>query len=181
MTFVAEEPISPRYRGAVQMDDAVFRKTVAGRAEVERTAPLADPALRRMLHMIDGERTLAGLRPFFRPAEADTLVAELLHRALIEALPGHAPTTPVVDASDTPRRSLSVMQFEAARRAAMRTTTELLGDAALPYIAGLVHCQDSDMLRSVIDGIKAEVSKRCSPGAARLLVETVRAAARLDG
>ena len=36
------------------------------------------------------------------------------------------------------------------------------------------------MLRDAIDGIKAAVTERCSAGAAKLLVETVRAAARLD-
>ncbi len=65
-------------------------------------------------------------------------------------------------------------------RAAMHATMELLGDAARPFIAGLIHCQDSAMLRDAIDGIKVAVTARCSAGAAKLLVETVRAAARLD-
>lgn len=181
MTYAAEEQATTRESGAVEVMDAVFRKTILGYNESEHHHVLSRPQLRRLLDLIDGEQGLDALLPFFRPAELGELVSELLNLGLIEPVSlSELPGDTALEGVDAMQRSLTPMQFEAARRAAMHATMELLGDAARPFIAGLIHCQDSAMLRDAIDGIKAAVTERCSAGAAKLLVETVRAAARLD-
>lgn len=181
MTYAAEECRTARESGTVEVMDAVFRKTILGYNEAEHHHVLSRPQLRRLLDLIDGEQGMDALLPYFRPSELGELITELLNLGLIEATSsstwtGEMPTV----APDAMQRSLTPMQFEAARRAAMHTTMELLGDDARPYIAGLIHCHDSAMLRDAIHGIQAAVTQHCSAGAAKLLVETVRAAARLD-
>ena len=181
MTYAAEEQATTRESGAVEVMDAVFRKTILGYNESEHHHVLSRPQLRRLLDLIDGEQGLDALLPHFRPAELGELVSELLNLGLIEPVSlSELPGDTALEGVDAMQRSLTPMQFEAARRAAMHATMELLGDAARPFIAGLIHCQDSAMLRDAIDGIKAAVTERCCAGAAKLLVETVRAAARLD-
>ena len=58
MTYAAEEQATTRESGAVEVMDAVFRKTILGYNESEHHHVLSRPQLRRLLDLIDGEQGL---------------------------------------------------------------------------------------------------------------------------
>ena len=70
------------------MREGIYRKTDAGRDEIRDRGRRLPPALRTMLLMVDGQRTLAQLREVMAgmKAPADALEA-LLADGLIEAVP----------------------------------------------------------------------------------------------
>ena len=174
MTYAAEECRTVRESGTVEVMDAVFRKTILGYNEAEHHHVLSRPQLRRLLDLIDGEQGMDALLPFFRPSELGELITELLNLGLIEATSsstwtGEMPTV----APDAMQRSLTPMQFEAARRAAMHATMELLGDDARPYIAGLIHCHDSAMLRDAIKAAMQALDHASAAFAARRMNRSI--------
>ena len=61
MTYAAEEQATTRESGAVEVMDAVFRKTILGYNESEHHHVLSRPQLRRLLDLIDGEQGLDAL------------------------------------------------------------------------------------------------------------------------
>lgn len=149
----------------------VYQKTPAGQAEiVARTAPLS-PAARRLLIVIDGQRTLADLPPFARPGELGFVIEELERRGLI-SLSGLADAPPPPDPAQLAAREKE--RLATLKRALQAVFEKELGDAGRVLDARLQDSVTVDVLRGVLrDGIDGVTAQRGEP-AGRRLAELVR-------
>jgi hypothetical protein len=163
------------------MEEITFRKSLAGHNETEHRHVISRPALRRLLILIDGKRSIDVLVQYFRAYEFSGLLSELLALGLIEPVSNeqafcHTSVNEVMGK----RSSLKPMQFEAARRAAMHATSELLGTLARPYCAQLVACQDSGALRITLSSIQDKLVTTLGSDASTIFIETVRDAVKMS-
>jgi hypothetical protein len=166
---------APAQRSAIVVEDVIFRKSVAGYHEVEHRHSFLRPELRRLLVLIDGHTPLNHYVPYFRSGDLPQLRDELLALGLVESV-SCAPLFVRATLDDALARanSLTPAQFEAARRAALLGTSELLGRVAIPYCDRIVGCTDGAQFREVLDDVCAKLSQLMGSDAVTLFVETVR-------
>jgi hypothetical protein len=169
------QPSRAYHRSAIVVDDVVFRKSVAGHNEVEHRHTFLRPELRRLLILIDGHSAIDEFAPLFRRGDLPRLFDELLALGLVESV-STAPLFKRSSLNDVLARtdSLTPAQFEAARRAALHATSELLGRLARPYCDRIVACTDSAQFREVLDDVSAKLSQLMGSDAVTLFIETVR-------
>jgi hypothetical protein len=168
-----------RARNAIVVEDVVFRKTLLGHNELEHRHMMLRPELRRLLILVDGHTPIEDFGALFRMGELPKFLDELLALGLVESISA----TPLFESTSIAdlfgkTNSLSLAQFESARRAAMYAATELLGRTARPYCDQLVACNDSGELRVVLDRINAKMKEVIGEDAVTLFIETVRDAAK---
>ncbi len=164
---------------SVLIDNTIYRKTTAGHNEIEHRNNLLCAELRRLLILIDGQRSNAELVRCVRSTELPAAIEDLAILGLIEPVsrfPSFARVA-VADAIDT-RSSMHPKQLEAARNAAAYAASELLGLAARPYCAKLLECRDSLDLRALLSTVQAKLKATLGDDAATIFVESVRDAAR---
>jgi hypothetical protein len=163
------------------LEEVTFRKSLAGLNEFEHRHVINHAALRRLLILIDGKRSVDTLVQYFRAYEFAGLLSELLALGLIEPVSAtESFCNSSVNEALAKRSSLKPMQFEAARRAALHAASELLGTLARPYCAQLIACQDSGGLRIVLDTIQEKLIATLGTDASTLFIETVRDAVKVS-
>jgi hypothetical protein len=178
-TFAPDNLATRRRAADILVDNTIYRKTSAGHDEIEeRRLPLR-AELRRLLILIDGNRSSAELARCVRASELPEAIGDLAILGLIASVstnPSFARVA-VTDAIDT-RSSMPPRQFEAARNAAAHAASELLGLAARPYCAKLLECRDSLDLRALLSTVQAKLRATLGEDAATIFVESVRDAAQ---
>lgn len=130
----------------------LYRKTAKGQAEIDTRVHRLTPRLRGLLILVDGKRDGAALASLV-PQQYDTLLAELMSGAFIEALPepvaapaaparSAAPVAPLAVApamapAATPAQAAAVVvaaasaaNFDSLRRSAVRALNDEVGPAA---------------------------------------------------
>ncbi|HMN81642.1 MAG TPA: hypothetical protein PKA20_17200 [Burkholderiaceae bacterium] len=149
----------------------VYAKTPAGSAEIiERRLGLTQAA-RRILIVIDGQRTLADLPAFARPGELGLLLEELEQRGLI-ALNGVAEPAARIDLSR--RAEQDRERLAALKRALQGVFDKELGGAGRLLDARVQDSVTLEVLRGVIrEGIETVNAQR-GESAGRRLTELVR-------
>ncbi len=145
----------------------VYAKTAAGIAEInQRKLGLSAPA-RRILIVIDGQRSLSSLPAFARAGELGAIIDELERHGLI-ALSG------VVDTSTEPERQLA-QRREAEALTSLKRALDGVFETELGPAGRLLgaRIQDSvtvDVLRSVVrEGIETVGTQRGADAATRLV------------
>lgn len=158
-----------------------YRKTDKGRVEViERQAGLSG-LQRRILIMIDGQKTVNDLSAFVRVGELDDVLAHLLACGLVESMnhmatlqppaaPGFAAAHPV----EAPRPATSPEEFKKVREKAASFVQQRLGSAGEPICDAINRCNNPDELRKLLRGIEIFIGQRLS-------AETTQAFARHFG
>jgi hypothetical protein len=151
----------------------VYRRTPAGRAELEHPSIELAAQSRRLLALIDGTRTLAQLPLNVRPAELPMRLEELLMHGLIalsgiSELPGetggsHDGRDPRLD--DFKRRIAGAVERE-------------LGPAGSVLEARLQDCVNLTVMRTVMREVIERVRERGGEEPAARLAQIARTAAR---
>jgi hypothetical protein len=133
-------------------DRLVFAKTAKGIAEVNARSGVVPLAVRRVLIMIDGRRTVADLAPLAQPGEIGSVVEHLEAQGLVHLAPAGAPTSlpggaPQADASEDVSDDRLVASFEAVKRRAVRELSDRLGPDAEVIAVRIEHCRGTEDLR----------------------------------
>jgi hypothetical protein len=82
---------------------AIYRKTAKGQREVDERASGLEKHVRRLLILIDGQRSTAELSVYIRAGEFESTLGRLLGEGFVEAAgpgdfgPGGVPRTPAAD------------------------------------------------------------------------------------
>ena len=146
----------------------VLHKTERGRAEVAHRSEALTAVQRRLLILVDGQRTLHALSAFVRVGELEDAVTALLGAGLVESetlavQPVPAPVAPGFSPSEqaAPARAATdlgaFLQVQADAADAVQT---LLGDEAQPLRQAILRCQNPAELRKTLRGIEIFVGER---------------------
>jgi hypothetical protein len=155
-----------------------FKKTAIGQQEIEQRAMGLRPALRRLLIVMDGKRTVESLFPLFRATELQILLDELLAFGMIEPTETAMSFLPTAARDVRDMQPLQPQQFAATRAAAAKSAEGLLGAGAKPFVAKILKCTNSSELRTAVSQVQLELIAKLGPDAATLYLETLRAASR---
>lgn len=142
-------------------------KTDKGRQEMRERTDVLSALQRRVLILVDGQRTVNDLGAFVRVGELDGALAFLLQFGYITAqgepvelnapvAPGFASAVP----SQPPRPATSPPEFEQVRGAAADFIRQRLGDAAAPICGAVERCSSPQELRRVLRGVEMFVGQR---------------------
>jgi hypothetical protein len=145
----------------------ILSKTAKGRQEMQERSDVLSAVQRRLLILVDGQRTVNVLGAFFRVVELEGALAFLLKFGYIRAqgesaeliapvAPGFAGTPP----SQPSRPATSVRQFERVRSDASEFIRRRLGDAAAPICSAVERCDSLQELRRVLRGVEMFVGQR---------------------
>lgn len=149
----------------------IYARTAAGEAETAARSCELSSSARRMLMLIDGQRTVGLLSQFARVGEFDALAEELLSVGLIR-------TAGVADAPDEVGR----LARQAAERAALLAARQRLqglfaaelGVDGHIWDARIADCVNVEVLRRVLREAVDVVVFRHGEAAARRIVAAVR-------
>jgi hypothetical protein len=155
-----------------------FKKTTMGHQEIEQRGMGLRPALRRLLIVIDGKRSVESLGPLFRASELQTLLDELLALGMIDATETAMSFLPTASRDIRDVQPLQPQQFAASRNAAAKSAEGLLGTGAKPFVTKILKCTNSSELRAAVSEVQLELIAKLGPDAATLYLETLRAASR---
>jgi hypothetical protein len=162
-------PVKARYAS----EEITFQQTTKGQDELRQCEKVTKPQLRQLLSLIDGNTSIETLAPFFQSQNFAAMLSELLSLEMIEPIaaiePDEGPS-----AYEALNAALRPTQFETARRAAMRATTELLGKLARPYCASLVVCNDVMELCLVLQETLEKVAATGGEAAAETFLAAIR-------
>lgn len=144
-----------------------FGKTGAGRHEVARRSGALTPVQRRLLILVDGDKTVNDLGAYVRVGELRPALERLLALDLI------APTEPAVvleppaaEGYSAPvplqpeRPATSPDAFARVRDAASRFVHNRLGEPGEPICAAIDRCRNPHELRTLLRGIEVFVGQR---------------------
>lgn len=163
----------------------LFIKTDAGRAEMAGRSRNLSALQRRVLILVDGNKTVNALQAFVRVGELPGALEHLLHEGLIDSIGTSASTdtrlqTPVApgfvaaEAAEAPRPATSLQEFIKVRQQASDFVQDKLGSAGEPICAAIDRCQSPAELRKMLRGVEIFVGQRMS-------AETTQAFARHFG
>jgi len=147
----------------------VFSKTDAGRAEMAGRSRNLSALQRRVLILVDGQKTVNALGAFVRVGELDAVLDHLLQEGLIESTTISAglqePTAPGFSAAgmaEAPRPATSPQEFIKVRQLASDFVQEKLGAAGEPICAAIDRCESPFELRKMLRGVEIFVGQRLS-------------------
>jgi hypothetical protein len=159
--------------------DAIFRRTSRGDAVLSSVAVTRRNDLRRMLWLLDGQRSVDAIATAFRASDALKLLGELQTMGLVESVDGmRLPTTINAHGDVGTRSPLTVAQLELAKTAAISAATELLGSTARSCVREIEQCRDTSMLRSAVSAVCERLARVLGADAVAIFVDSVRRAAR---
>ncbi len=145
----------------------VLHKTDLGRQEVAVRSGSISAVQRRLLILVDGQRTVNALGAFVRVGELDDALAQLHARGLVAAegeavvlLPPAAEGFAASVPGELERPATSPRAYVDARQAASDFVRERLGSAGDPLCAAIERCGNPQDLRKVLRGIEVFVSQR---------------------
>jgi hypothetical protein len=177
--FAHDNLVTRRRTADVFVDNTIYRKTSAGHDEIQDRRHLLRAELRRLLILIDGNRSSAELARCVRASELPEAIEELAILGLIAPVSTYPSFARVaVTAAIDDRASMPPKQFEAARNAAAYAASELLGLAARPYCTRILACGNFLDFRALIAAVQAKLRATLGEDAATIFVESVRDAAR---
>jgi hypothetical protein len=127
---------------------SLFRKTVAGQAEVGSKAHLLPPRARSLLIMVDGKRTQDELRAMLGPAVDDGL-SLLIREGLIELVPEALVSRPAA-LEPAPPVAAPAVNLDALRREGARALTDALGPMADALALRIETAKDAEQLRKAL-------------------------------
>jgi hypothetical protein len=169
------------YKNISMNPGMTYIKTDKGRAELAGRSHALDAVQRRLLILVDGNRTVNDLAVFVRAGELDDSLEYLLAEGLIESTdyvaPLQAPVAPGFAATaeaEEPRAASSPKEFNILRQQASDFVSERLGPAGEPICEAIDRCQNPDELRKMLRGVEIFVGQR-------LDTETTQAFARHFG
>jgi hypothetical protein len=158
-----------------------YIKTDNGRAEVTARTGALNVAQRRLLILIDGNRTVNDLGALVRVGDLEAalehlqqlgLIATTEHIALL--LVPLAPGFAAAAEGDRPRAATSPEEFKKIRQQALNYVSEQLGSAGEAICLAIDRCDSPAELRKLLRGIEIFVGQRLS-------TETAQAFARHFG
>lgn len=146
-----------------------YFKTVKGRAEIAERSHALTVVQRRLLIVIDGNRTVNDLGAFVRVDELDEALEWLRQEGLIESTsfivdlpPPAAPGFVAASASEPPRPATSPQEFEKVRQQASSFVQERLGASGEPIWAAIERCDSPADLRRLLRGVEIFIGQRLS-------------------
>jgi hypothetical protein len=158
-----------------------YIKSDQGRAEVAQRSGALSPLQRRVLIVIDGQKTVNDLDAVVRAGELAPVLAHLLQAGLIVATGEVAPLLQAVapgflaaQAQEPPRPATSQAEFKAVRQQAVSFVQERLGEAGEPICSAIERCDSPAELRKLLRGVEIFIGQRLS-------AETTQAFARHFG
>lgn len=142
-------------------------KTEQGRAEVAARGRVLTPVQRRLLILVDGQRTVNDLGAFVRVGELEPTLQSLLELRFIVA-PGPVAPLPVPagpgfvapSASGAGRAATSPQEFGSVRARASAYVRQQLGGAGEPMCLAIDRCSNPQELRKLLRGIEVFVGER---------------------
>jgi hypothetical protein len=145
-------------------------KTELGRQEIIRRSGQLTAVARRLLVLIDGQKTVNELDAFVRVGELAPALAQLLALALIaphgEPLPMVPPAAPgfaATAAQEPARAATNVQAFEQLRAEVARFVHNRLGAPADPICEAINRCRNPQELRALLRGIEVFIGQRLDP------------------
>jgi hypothetical protein len=128
------------------VETAIYRKSEAGKSELNSPTGLVHQRYRRALILLDGTKDLAEVSVLLRPGEIEKVVPYLLTYGMIEAIDVNDPEYPkgyvhMVPAARDPVR------FAAIRDAAIERVREKIGEAAEMVVGEMEACETADEMR----------------------------------
>ncbi|GAA6143764.1 hypothetical protein [Hydrogenophaga sp. 5NK40-0174] len=143
------------------LTSAVFTKTAEGQQEIQKRALGLSPLVRRVLVLIDGQRSGEELAAFVGDADIEAILRELLDKHCVEgkavarkAAPAAAPASADKgDATDSlaslpPASARSANENEMARNFMINTVNTIFGqNARLTLIETIARAEGTDGLR----------------------------------
>ncbi len=146
-----------------------YVKTDKGRAELAGRSRALDVVQRRLLVIIDGNKTVNDLAVFVRVGEFDEAFDHLLREGLIESTdciaPLQAPVAPgfaATAAAAEPGPASSPKEFTKVRQQASDFVLERLGSAGEPLCDAIDRSQNPAELRKMLRGVEIFVGQRLS-------------------
>lgn len=147
----------------------IYTKTAKGRAEVADREQGLSPVQRRLLILVDGNKTTLELQAFVRVDELDAALAHLQQTGLIEptdkldgltlsAAPGFTAAGP----QELPRAATNPAEFLKVREETSRFVRDHLGAAGEPICAAIDRCNSPAELRKLLRGVEIFIGQRLS-------------------
>ncbi|WP_296449289.1 hypothetical protein [Rhodoferax sp. UBA5149] len=147
-----------------------YLKTDKGRAEIAGRSHALDAVQRRLLILVDGQKTVNALGAFARVGELDAALGHLLQLGLIESTdhiaPLQEPVAPgftAAAASEEPRAATNPEEFNKVRQQASDFVSERLGPAGEPICVAIDRCDSPAALRKLLRGVEIFIGQRLSP------------------
>lgn len=145
-------------------------KTESGRQEINRRSGRLTTVARRLLVLIDGQKTVNDLDAFVRVGELGPALEQLLALELVaphgDAVPLAPPVAPGFSApapQEPERPATSVQAFEQVRAEAARFVHNRLGAPADPICEAIHRCRNPQELRALLRGIEVFIGQRLDP------------------
>ncbi|MEO8544947.1 MAG: hypothetical protein ABI434_15275 [Burkholderiaceae bacterium] len=145
-------------------------KTDMGRQEVAQRTGTLTPVQRRLLILVDGQKTVNDLDAYVRVGERDEALGQLLALGLV------VPDGPVVllepaaaqgfahpVALEPPRAATDPQVFAEVRAEAARFVHNRLGSAGEPICEAITRCRNPQELRAMLRGVEVFVGQRLDP------------------
>lgn len=145
-------------------------KTDAGRREVHHRSPRLGTVERRLLILVDGQKTVNDLDAFVRVGELESALAHLLELGLVSAdgepvtlKPAIAPGFSAPIPSEPVRAASDMQAFATVRIEVARFVHNRLGAAAEPICDAIHRCRNPQELRALLRGIEVFIGQRLDP------------------
>lgn len=145
-------------------------KTDRGRQEVAQRSGALSAVQRRLLILVDGQKTVDDLGAFVRVGELDDALRHLLSADLVAsqgadvvlapaAAEGFSHPTPL----KPPRAATDSQAFAQVRDEAARFVRIRLADAGEPICEAIGRCRNPQELRALLRGVEVFVGQRLDP------------------
>lgn len=145
-------------------------KTDEGRQEVSHRSPRLTTIERRLLILVDGQKTVNDLGAFVRVGELEPALELLLRLSLVAAdgeplqlSPAVAPGFSAPMPREPERPATSVQAFEEVRTEVARFVHNRLGAPADPICEAIHRCRNPQELRALLRGIEVFIGQRLDP------------------
>lgn len=153
----------------------LFSKTEAGRAEMAGRSRNLSALQRRVLILVDGQKTVNALGAFVRVGELDAVIDHLLHEGLIESTAisdslqqPAAPGFSAAELAEAPRPATNPQEFVKVRQHTSDYVREQLGAAGEPIYQAIDRCESPAELRKMLRGVEIFVGQRLSAETAQM-------------
>lgn len=146
---------------------ACLTKTEQGRREVARRTGALSAVQRRLLILVDGQKTVNSLGTYVRAGELDDALRHLLALGLVETggvdvllelAPAEGFSNPVP--LEPPRAATDPEAFAQVRTQAERFVHNRLGPAGDPICEAIARCRNPQELRAMLRGVEVFVGQR---------------------
>jgi hypothetical protein len=142
-------------------------KTDKGRHEVAQRSDALTPVQRRLLILVDGQKTVNDLDAFVRVGERDGALRRLLALGMVASQGTVEPLAPAAGEGfanpvplTPPRAATDPDIFAEVRAEAARFVHNRLGSAGEPICEAIARCRNPQELRAMLRGVEVFVGQR---------------------